>query len=105
MIEEKLQLLQANQSREADLYEIAERAIQDKDLNEKNWRKIFLTHVFVNRMLRNKIDKEMDKFHIVEFAFKEIKTSTVPLPPLRASTMPRHSSTSTSTRRPSTENS
>lgn len=102
MIEEKLQLLQVNQAREADLYEIAERAIQDKDLNEKNWRKIFLTHVFVNRMLRNKIEKEMDKFRIVEFAFKEIKTSTVPLPPSRASTTRRPSSTSTSTRRPST---
>lgn len=102
MIEEKLQLLQVNQAREADLYEIAERAIQDKDLNEKNWRKIFLTHVFVNRMLRNKIEKEMDKFRIVEFAFKEIKTSTVPLASPRASTTRRPSSTSTSTRRPST---
>lgn len=59
MIEEKLQLLNTNHEREADLYEIAERAIQDKDLNEKNWRKIFLTHIFVNKMLRNKIEKEM----------------------------------------------
>lgn len=33
MIEEKMQLLNVNQAREADLYEIAERAIQDKDLN------------------------------------------------------------------------
>lgn len=56
-------------------------------------------------MLRNKIDKEMDKFHIVEFAFKEIKTSTVPFTPLRVSTMPRHWCTSTSIRKPSTENS
>lgn len=77
MIEEKLQLLNANQAREIDLYEIAERAIQDKDISEKNWRKIFLTHVFVNKMLRNKIEKEMEKFKIVEFAFKEIKTATV----------------------------
>ena len=28
-------------------------------------------------MLRNKIDKEMEKFKTVEFAFKEIKTATV----------------------------
>lgn len=27
-------------------------------------------------MLRNKIDKEMEKFKTVEFAFKEIKTAT-----------------------------
>jgi hypothetical protein len=33
MIEEKLQLLNVNQAREVDLYEIAERAIQDKDMN------------------------------------------------------------------------
>lgn len=76
MIDEKIQLLSANQTREMDLYEIAERAIQDKDLNEKNWRKIFLTHIFVNKMLRNKIEKEMEKFRTVEFAFKEIKTAT-----------------------------
>jgi len=46
-------------------------------MNEKHWRKIFLTHIFVNKILRNKIDKEMDKFKVVEFAFKEIKTATV----------------------------
>jgi hypothetical protein len=33
MIEEKLQLQNVNQEREADLYEIAERAMQDKDYN------------------------------------------------------------------------
>jgi hypothetical protein len=77
MIDEKLQLVNQNQVRELDLYEIAERAIQDKDMTEKNWRKIFLTHIFVNKMLRNKIEKEMEKFKVVEFAFKEIKTATV----------------------------
>ncbi len=77
MIDEKMQLVNINQARELDLYEIAERAIQDKDMTEKNWRKIFLTHIFVNKMLRNKIEKEMEKFKVVEFALKEIKTSTV----------------------------
>jgi hypothetical protein len=28
-------------------------------------------------MLRDKIEKEMEKFRTVEFAFKEIKTATV----------------------------
>ncbi len=65
MIEEKMQLQNANMEREADLVEIAERAIQDKDQNEKQWRKIFLTHIFVNKMLRNKIEKEMEKFRTV----------------------------------------
>ena len=76
MIDEKMQLQNHNQERQADLQEIAERAIQDKDLNEKQWRKIFLTHTFVNKMLRDKIEKEMEKFKTVEFAFKEIKTAT-----------------------------
>ena len=71
-----MQLQNANMEREADLVEIAERAIQDKDQNEKQWRKIFLTHIFVNKMLRNKIEKEMEKFRTVQFAFKEIKTAT-----------------------------
>lgn len=65
MIEEKLQLQNVNNGREMDLVEIAERAIQDKDQSEKQWRRIFLTHIFVNRMLRNKIDKEMEKFKTV----------------------------------------
>ena len=49
----------------------------DKNLSEKQWEKIFLSHTFLNKMLRNKIEREMEKFRIVEFAFKEIKTATV----------------------------
>lgn len=50
--------------------------MQDKNQDEKQWRKIYLTHSFVGKMLRNKIDKEMDKFKVVEIAFKQIKTAT-----------------------------
>ena len=89
MIEEKLRLQNLNSGREMELVEIAERAIQDKDHSEKQWRKIFLTHTFVNKMLRNKIEKEMEKFRTVEFAFKEIKTATVPLHLFRESMMPK----------------
>jgi hypothetical protein len=91
MIGEKLDLLSHNNEREGDLHEIAERAIQDKDLTEKEWRKIFMTHTFLNKLLRNKIEKEMDKFRIVEFAFKEIKTATVVFFLFRALLMPRNS--------------
>lgn len=77
MIEEKLSLINVNEQREAELSEIASRAIQDKMQTEKHWRKVYLTHVFVNRMLRDKIDAEMNKFKTVEFAFKTIKTATV----------------------------
>ena len=70
-------MINANNHREAELAEIASRAIQDKMQTEKHWRMVYLTHVFVNRMLRGKIESEMDKFKTVEFAFKTIKTSTV----------------------------
>jgi hypothetical protein len=42
----------------------------DKNLSEKQWQKLFLTNVFLNKMLRNKIEREMEKFRVVEFAFK-----------------------------------
>lgn len=58
------------------MQEIAERAMQDKDDNEKNWEKLYLANKLVSRLLRNKMDKEMNKFFIVESAFKTIKIST-----------------------------
>lgn len=70
-------MINANSHREAELAEIASRAIQDKMQTEKHWRMVYLTHVFVNRMLRDKIDSEMNKFKTVELAFKTIKTATV----------------------------
>lgn len=56
--------------------DIAERAMQDKDDNEKNWEKLYLTNKFLSRMLRDKMDKEMSKFFVVESAFKSIKIAT-----------------------------
>ena len=57
MIMEKEGLIENNNSRQGELGIIAERAIQDKNIDEKHWRKILLTHLFVNRQLRDKIDK------------------------------------------------
>lgn len=37
---------------------------------------VHLTNLFVNRVLRDKIESEMTKFRTVEEAFKTIKTST-----------------------------
>jgi hypothetical protein len=84
--------------REVELAEIASRAIQDKMQTEKHWRMVYLTHVFVNKMLRDKIDAEMEKFWVVEQAFKTIKTATVRIRLARACRMPRPSSASTSAR-------
>ena len=50
--------------------------MQDKREEEKQWRLIYLTHSFVENILRAKIEREMNKFRVVEIAFKEIKTAT-----------------------------
>ena len=70
MIEKKQSCTQTNVKRGDEIREIAERALQDKNFDEKQWQNIYLTHTFVNKMLRNKIDREMEKFQVVEFAFK-----------------------------------
>lgn len=51
--------------------------MQDKDPNEKQWYNIYMNHLFVSKILRDKIDREMMKFSTVELAFKTIKTATV----------------------------
>ncbi|CAD8062860.1 unnamed protein product [Paramecium sonneborni] len=56
--------------------QIAEDASNDKDVNEKKWRKLLLAHKVVHSILKNKMQKEMKKFEIVEEAFQEIKTAT-----------------------------
>lgn len=58
------------------MMDIAERALQDKDGSEKSWEKLYLTNKFLAKMLRDKMDKEMTKFFMVESAFKNIKIST-----------------------------
>ena len=61
----KAEILEAKEIRGIEIQEIAERAMLDKNLNEKQWQKIFLSHTFLNKMLRNKIEREMEKFRIV----------------------------------------
>ncbi|CAD8050457.1 unnamed protein product [Paramecium primaurelia] len=56
--------------------EIAEHASNDKDASEKKWRKLLLAHKVVHSLLKNKMEKEMEKFKVVETAFQEIKTAT-----------------------------
>lgn len=50
--------------------------MQDKDENEKNWKRLQTTHIFLSHLLRDKMDREMNKFKVVEEAFKNIKIST-----------------------------
>lgn len=45
--------------------EIAENALQDKDLKEKNWYKVLLCSRFVEKLLRDKMNREMMKFNTV----------------------------------------
>lgn len=76
MIEEKNNLLEYTALRGSEMKEIAENALQDKDQKEKNWYKVYLCHRFVEKLLRDKMNREMSKFGTVEHAFKTIKTET-----------------------------
>jgi hypothetical protein len=58
------------------MMEIAENTLQDKDQKEKNWHKVYLCCRLVERLLRDKMNREMLKFNTVEVAFKNIKTAT-----------------------------
>ena len=76
MIEEKQRVNQLNEFRSREIQEIAERAMQDKDDNQKNWEKLYLSNKLLSKLLRTKMDKEMSKFFTVQTAFKTIKIST-----------------------------
>ncbi|KAL4510478.1 hypothetical protein ABPG72_004632 [Tetrahymena utriculariae] len=56
--------------------EIAEHAIYDKDAQEKKLRALLLVHKFVSGMLKDKMEREMQKFQVVEESFQKIKTAT-----------------------------
>lgn len=56
--------------------EVAETTLAEKDQKEKNWYKVYLCQRFVEKMLRDKMDREMNKFNSVEMAYKNIKTAT-----------------------------
>lgn len=58
------------------MQEIASATLQDKDQKEKNWYKVLLCCRFVEKLLRDKMNREMQKFNTVEVAFKNIKTAT-----------------------------
>lgn len=58
------------------MQQIAEKAMQDKGINEKTWQQIWRCHKLVQRFLRDKMDREMMKFNVVETAFLSIKTAT-----------------------------
>jgi len=50
--------------------------MQEKDNSEKNWKKLLSVHKFVKVMLREKMERELRKFEVVERAYQSIKTRT-----------------------------
>lgn len=57
MIEEKNNLVEYTTLRGSEMKEIAENALQDKDQKEKNWYKVYLCHRFVEKLLRDKMNR------------------------------------------------
>lgn len=56
-LEEKTILLQNNEKRVEELQEISQIALQGKDNKEKNWYKVYLCHRFVQKLLRDKMNR------------------------------------------------
>ena len=56
-----------------DIDDLMEYAMQEKDLGEKVWRKLFLSHKFLKGILKAKMEREMRKFSIVEDSYQRIK--------------------------------
>ena len=76
MIHQKTSAYDFNFGRQSEMIEIAENTLSEKDNSEKKWYKVYLCQRFVQRLLRDKMAREMKKFGTVEAAFKNIKTET-----------------------------
>jgi hypothetical protein len=57
MFQERMIVNQSNSMRKNEIEEIALKAMQDKDENEKNWSCILQSNRFVDSLLRNKMEK------------------------------------------------
>ena len=55
---------------------IASQAMTDLSKEEKQWKEVYATHKFMDKMLKYKIQREMNKFNMVETSFKTIKIAT-----------------------------
>jgi len=65
MLNEKEDMVVNEDVRNEEMKEIALVTLQDKDIAEKNWYKCYLCTRFVERLLRDKMHREMVKFNTV----------------------------------------
>lgn len=65
-----------NVSRAAELEELADRVMLEKDGSEKSFECLMLAHKFLTQVLRDKMEREMSRFRLIEGAFKAIKIAT-----------------------------
>lgn len=75
-LQSQQQFRQQQLEKDLKINEIAETAMQEKDNSEKNWKKLLAVHKFVKVMLREKMERELKKFEVVEQAYQSIKTKT-----------------------------
>ncbi|MBS1889815.1 MAG: hypothetical protein JST59_00850 [Actinobacteria bacterium] len=75
-LQSQFEYKQKQQNKDSRINEIAETAMQEKDNSEKNWKKLLSVHKFVKVMLRQKMERELKKFQVVETAYQSIKTKT-----------------------------
>ncbi|KAL4456282.1 hypothetical protein ABPG74_014243 [Tetrahymena malaccensis] len=75
-IQTRQELDRKREERMMQMMAIADHAMHDKDPQEKKWRQLLLVHKFVSTLLKQKMEREMKKFEVVESAFQKIKTAT-----------------------------
>ena len=76
MVKNRVQAYQGAAGKRVEMREIAEVTMTEKDSQEKSWYKVYLCERLVEKLLKDKITREMGKFTEVETAFKTIKTAT-----------------------------
>lgn len=65
MLHEKEDMVVNDGVRNEEMKEIALVTLQDKDIKEKNWYKCYLCTRLVEKLLRDKMQREMIKFNTV----------------------------------------
>ena len=76
-MDEKNELEKQKDERHRRQLEIAEFAANDcRDTNTKKYRKLLMVHLLLKNFFKDKMEREMNKFKLVEKSYNQIKTDT-----------------------------
>ena len=76
-MDQKQELDKQKDERVRRQFEIAELAANDvRDHNLKKWRKLLIVHLLLKTFFKDKMEREMKKYSLVEKSFNQIKADT-----------------------------